>query len=120
MAFKKGQSGNPRGRKKGVPNKRTDLMNAIKYVQGTKGPDGKKRKKLLVHAIEQAYVDNVVLVAVLRKLVPDQKTLEVSGAVDVTHELSTALKANLKQVYSRNDTKQIRGPRLLQSDSQKG
>lgn len=84
MAFKKGQSGNPKGRKKGIPNKRTELLSAIKYVQGTKNPEtGKKRKKLLVHAVEQAYGDKTVLIALLKKLIPDMRELdvEVSGVI---------------------------------------
>lgn len=73
MAFVKGVAANPNGRPKGSPNKRPELLNAIKYVQGKKG------KKLLVHAIEQAYEDNTVLVAVLRKLIPDLKAVELTG-----------------------------------------
>lgn len=71
MVFKKGKISNPKGRPRGVPNKKTELMNAIKYVQGKKG------KKLLVHAVEQAYEDKAVLVALLKKLIPDLKMVEV-------------------------------------------
>lgn len=119
MAFQKGnQLAKGRGRPKGVPNKRTELMNAIRYVQGTTDPvTGKKRKKLLVHAVEQAYSDNTVLIALLRKLLPDMKTLDVEGSVDLTHSLSDGLKAKIKQVYSKNETDQKRGPRLLQGGS---
>lgn len=73
MGFKKGEINNPGGRKKGVPNKRTELLNAITYVQGKEG------KKLLVHAVEQAYQDNSLLIAILKKLIPDLKAVEVTG-----------------------------------------
>ena len=76
MAFEKGNIANPAGRPKGVPNKKTELMAAIKYVQGKKG------KKLLVHAIEQAYEDPRVLVAILKKLIPDLKMLDVEINTD--------------------------------------
>ena len=81
MPFKKGVIQNPNGRKKGSHNKRTELMNAIKFVQGRHG------KKLLVHAVEQAYVDNKVLVALLKKFIPDMKYIEGSLDGNVTIEI---------------------------------
>lgn len=36
----------------------------------------RKKKKFFIHAIEQAYEDNKVLIAVLKKLVPDLKFVE--------------------------------------------
>ena len=90
MAFKKGHKLS-KGRPKGVPNKRTALLDAIKYVQGRKDPEtGKKRKKLLVHAVEQAYGDKTVLIALLKKIVPDMKELdvEVSGVIGLTQLLN--------------------------------
>lgn len=94
MAFKKGQSGNPNGRKKGVPNKRTELLKAIDTVQK------KKKKKFLIHVIEQAYKDNKVLIALLKKIVPD--LTELSGDLDLNHDISPALGAILERVYSIN------------------
>ena len=84
MAWKKGQSGNPAGRKKGSPNKRDALLDAIRQVQLKKG------KKLLVHAVEQAYGDKTVLIALLKKIVPDMKELdvEVSGVIGLTQLLN--------------------------------
>jgi len=87
MPFEKNNNANPAGRRKGVPNKRTELMAAIKYVQDTKGKDGKKRKKLLVHAIEQCYVDNRLLAAVLKKFIPDMKHLDVENAGNLIIEI---------------------------------
>lgn len=92
--FTKGQSGNPKGRKKGVPNRRTELLNAIKYVQRTKDPEtGKQRGSLLVHSIKQAYKDNTVLVAILKKLIPDLKATEITGPEG--SELRTAVRIHL-------------------------
>ena len=100
MAFQKGHKLS--GSRKGIPNKRTELMNAIKYVQGTKDPKtNKKRKKLLVHAIEQAYVDNKVLIAILKKFIPDMKELSVVSEWHVKHELSSALKEIITNIYSK-------------------
>lgn len=89
MGFKKGQSGNVDGRPKGIPNKQKELMDAIRYVQGRKG------KKLLVHAIEQAYDDNAVLMAVLKKLVPDRKFIEA--------DIPEGITVNLIQYGNRTD-----------------
>ncbi len=67
--FQKGVSGNPAG---GRPGKwRNELEEAIEIVQT------RKRKKFMIHAIEQAYIDTKVLVAVLKKLLPDLKIEEI-------------------------------------------
>ena len=102
MPFKKGQIGNPKGRPKGSTNKRAELLTAIKYVQSRKDPaTGKTRKKLLVHAVEQAYVDNAVLVAIMRKLIPDMKSVELAGAD------GTPLVAQVRVKLVSNDIKAI-------------
>jgi hypothetical protein len=111
MAFKKGQITNPTGRPKGVPNRRTALLNAIKYVEGRTDPEtGKKRKKLLVHALEQAYKDNTVLVAILKKIIPDLKAVEVTGkdgsGLKTTIQIELVGSAK-KQIESDKDIKTI-------------
>ncbi len=69
--FVKGKSGNPNGKPKGTLSHYTyDLDAAIKLVEK------RKRKKFLIHVVETAYEDNKVLVAVLKKIVPDRKYLE--------------------------------------------
>jgi len=74
--WKKGQSGNPNGRPKGTT--RTNLlMDAIAKVEKQKG-----KKKFLIHAVEQAYTDTRVLVAILKKIIPDLKAIEVTGSGD--------------------------------------
>jgi len=70
MAFKKGETTNPVGRPKGSVNKRTELMNALKRVEK------KKRKTIWAHFIEEAYKDRGVLIALMKKLVPDMKFIE--------------------------------------------
>lgn len=75
MGFKKGQSGNPKGRKPGTATKVKALEDAIKIVEKQKG-----KKKFLIHAVEMAYEDTKVLVAILKKIIPDLKAVEVTGA----------------------------------------
>ena len=71
--WKKGVSANPNGRPKGTT--RTNLlMDAIAKVEKQKG-----KKKFLIHAVEQAYTDTKVLVAILKKIIPDLKAVEITG-----------------------------------------
>lgn len=75
--FVKGQSGNPKGRPP-VPEIEA-LRQAIRAVQQKKG------KTLLQHAIEESYKDNKLLVAILRKILPDLQS--VSGKIGLGGEL---------------------------------
>ena len=71
--WKKGVSDNPKGRPTGTT--RTNLlMDAIAKVEKQKG-----KKKFLIHAVEQAYTDTKVLVAILKKIIPDLKAVEITG-----------------------------------------
>jgi len=73
MPFKKGQSGNPNGKPLGANTKVKALEDAIRTVEK------KKKKKLLIHAVETAFTDTKVLAAILKKIIPDLKAVEISG-----------------------------------------
>lgn len=73
MAWKPGESGNPDGRPKGSHNLVTqqEMMTALRNVE-------KKRKiNLLERFFERALKSDAVLVAVMKKLVPDLKALDM-------------------------------------------
>lgn len=57
MGFKKGQSGNPAGRKKGVPAKRTQIIQAFAEHIVAGGRD--KYKKELSQLTGKAYIDAI-------------------------------------------------------------
>lgn len=68
MPFRKGQSGNPSGRKR---------SNWRKHFDAAIEADTKKHKQsLFEHAIEQARTDNILLAAILRKCLPDMRSIE--------------------------------------------
>lgn len=70
MAWKKGQSGNPAGRKR---NEARELLEKAVHAEAKK-----RKKSLFEHAIERAYEDDTVLVALLRKLIPDLKGIDAN------------------------------------------
>jgi hypothetical protein len=71
MPFKKGQVANPNGRPKRPEIEQ--LRQAIATVEK------RKKKKLLVHFVEQAYEDNRTLDALVKKFMPDMKHVEIEG-----------------------------------------
>jgi len=72
MTWKKGQSGNPKGR----PRKPEieELRYAIKTVEKEKG------SPLLIHLVRRAYRSDPVLIALIRKIVPDLQRIESEGS----------------------------------------
>ena len=74
--FQKGVSGNPAGAPK-KPNTNLDmLLHAVHRVEAKKG------KLLLDHFVEQAYVNPAVLIALMKKIHPDLKAIEMSGGLE--------------------------------------
>lgn len=71
--WKPGQSGNPKGRPKGT--KERDCMLVAKEEV-----EEEKKKSIYRHAFERAYEDDRVLIAMLKKLVPDMAYIEAEAA----------------------------------------
>ena len=73
MASINGKSNNPNGRPPKGNAFVEQLAKAIKVVEKAKG------KSLMQHAIERAYVEDTVLIALLRKVLPDEIKNEITG-----------------------------------------
>ena len=71
------------------------MEEALEQVQKEKG------LTLIKHALQKAYEDEKVLVAILKKFWPDRRSIEHSGEIDhsVIHELSPALTKKLDEIY---------------------
>lgn len=64
-SFKKGQSGNPKGKVKGSVDFISQLKAVIKEVEKEKGIS------LIKFAVQKAYTNPQVLIAILKKIIPD-------------------------------------------------
>ena len=71
--FKPGQSGNPDGKPKGSKNYTTLLEEAIKNYETNKG------KKLFDRLIERAFINDMVLLNVVKKFIPDKSHTEIEA-----------------------------------------
>lgn len=71
--FKPGQSGNPKGRPKGSQSYITQLEKAIKTVEK------EKNKSLWKRLVERAFVNDKVLIALVKKFIPDKTHTEIEG-----------------------------------------
>src|SRR5512146_567577 len=74
MPWQKGQSGNPAGKQKS--DARVLLEKAIRRAERDLSKQTGKSMRFWDHVVKQALVDNTVLVAVLRQLLPDLKSVE--------------------------------------------
>jgi hypothetical protein len=68
--FVKGESGNPNGRPKGSFAIYNQLSEAIKEVEK------EKKTGLFIHFVDRAFRNDTVLIALLKKLVPDRQNVE--------------------------------------------
>jgi hypothetical protein len=69
--FKPGQSGNPEGKKTGTKSYITLLEEAVKNYETAKG------RNLFDRLIERAFVNDSVLIAVIKKFIPDKQYTEI-------------------------------------------
>jgi len=94
----KGVSGNPKGRVKGQNSKLDNLLISVRNVEAKLGTN------LLEHFIEEAFADKTILVAAMKKLYPDLKSIE---QVTLPTDLMTEKEAAdiRKQMRKRFETK---------------
>jgi len=79
--FELGNSANPDGRPKGSKNYLTLLEDAIKDYETEKG------KKLFKRLIERAFINDTVLINVIKKFIPDKTHTEISGTEPLKFEV---------------------------------
>ncbi len=97
-------NGNAKGRPKGSLNRYSiaELQQAIGKVENTK-VGKKKRSALLVHYVEEAYKDNSVLISLMKKMLPDLKSIEATGGILVGSMDEDTAKSIQKKLKKRFD-----------------
>lgn len=98
MPFEKGKSGNPNGRPKNAKNKISkrlfdEFLSSIKEVEADE--EISKGETFFKHIISRSFQNDVVAVALLKKLIPD-KTFNIedfqNGTIKVRFEIVEAEK----------------------------
>jgi hypothetical protein len=84
MAWKKGQSGNPKGR----PKKGQDYVSQLEAALN-KAAKKHGGKTLLEHCAEEAYSNPQMAIALLKKFMPDLKQTEIDQIIAGQVHLST-------------------------------
>ena len=77
MAWKKGQSGNAKGRKKSEVR--------LAFEKAVRAVEKKKKKDFFIHVVECAWTDSSLMKEVLKKLVPDLKQTDhnIGGGLNI-------------------------------------
>ena len=98
MPFQKGVVSNPYGR----PRKPEIEL----FRQAILQVEKKKNKSLLVHAVERAFIEDDVLNALLKKILPDKIDLNDSGRQKGNDEIEQKVNARIAEIikiaYDRN------------------
>jgi len=72
-----------------------------KLVEAVYRVENQKHKRLLDHFIQQAFVDNSVLIALMRKLHPDlSATALASIEPEMSTEMAEAIRTKLRERYN--------------------
>ena len=95
-SYKPGHSGNPTGRRANPYTQQ--LRDAMEEVAKKKG------KSLLLHCVEEAYIEPGLATALMKKFLPDLKYIEndvnVSGGITLDHMDEDDLKSRIAELES--------------------